>query len=114
LHCPQAVPEPNSTKQLEIAGPEIEVVVVHAEEVARVGETLYPEGQAEQVPLPSGRHAAHRVTLAGELAVFTQRPQARVPPVPLAMYPGRQVRATVEVHVATPVPQAVQTPAALG
>jgi len=57
-------------KQLAIV-----VAVPHAVPVAIVPGRLFPEAQAEQVPLPSGRHAAQPVTETTEEAVFLQRTQ---------------------------------------
>jgi len=97
-------------KQLAIVVP-----VPHAVPVATVPGRLFPEAQAEQVPLPSVRHAAHPVIETGVEAVFLQRTQVREAPVPLATYPvePKQVRGRIaEVHVAAPVPQAVQAPVA--
>jgi hypothetical protein len=89
------------------------VVVTHAVVEVRGDGALYPAGQPEQVPLPSGRHAEHRVMEAGLVKVFLQRTQVREAPVPLATYGDIQVRGRIaEVHVAAPVPQAVQAPAA--
>jgi len=85
-------------------------VEAHVEEDA-IAPIEFPVAQEVQVPLPSGRHVAHPVTEVG--AVFLQRTQVREAPVPLAIYGDAQVRKTVrEVHVAAPVPQALQAPAA--
>jgi len=51
------------------------VCAVHAVAVARVPEKLVVELQPEQVPLPSGRHVAHAVTVTGVEAVLLQRTQ---------------------------------------
>jgi len=89
------------------------VTVPHVEALVRGLAAFCPAGQALQVPLPSGRHPAHRVRATAGEAVFLQRPQVREAPVPLAMYGDAQVRGRIaEVHVAAPVPQAVQAPVA--
>jgi len=89
----------------------IVVVVAHAVAVDIVPAALYPEAQAEQVPLPSGKHAAHKaIEVAAPEIVFLQRTQ----PVPVTkVYPIVQVTpvaTVVPVHVAAPVAQATQAP----
>lgn len=106
LHCKQLV-FAVAEKQLVIA-----FVVAHVE-VDAIAPITDPVAQEVQVPLPSARHAVHPVTETAVLAVFLQRTQVRAVPVPLATYGDAQVRKTVrEVHVAAPVPQAEQAPAA--
>lgn len=95
-------------KQLAIV-----VVVPHAVAAVKAPTAFCPAAQAEQVPLPSGRHAVHAVMEATGVAVFLQRLQVREAPVPLATYGDAQVRATVAEHVAAlrAAVHIVQTPA---
>jgi len=91
----------------------LEVPQAVAEAIAPI---TFPVAHEEQVPEPSGRQEAQPVIAAGVPAVFLQAVQVREAPVPEAMYPVAQVRATVEVQVAAfkEAVQAVQTPVALG
>jgi len=107
LHCRQVEPVVEE-KQLVIV-----FAVAHVVADARAAITD-PAAQALQVPLPSGRHPVHAVIEVGAPEiVFLQRTQVRDAPVPLAIYGDAQVRGRMaEVHVAAPVPQAVQAPVA--